>query len=346
MTKKTLTLVLFLAVFENWLWSQVPDNPVEHMSALSEREELLQKKYLSYMSEVAHGERARKMEKRRNELITSIQEAIREGSRLRPYKGDPTLRNVYVEYWNVLLHIFKEDYHKIVDMEEVAERSYDMMEAYLLAQEKVDEKLHQAYVKVSDGYRDYAAKHSVTLTEGQETKLSRKMEQIGLVNNYMNQLFLIYFKSSVQDTNLSDLLKANDINGVEQTKNALLKYSTEGLQRLDTVKAFKGDGSMITACRKVLEFHRAEAEKNIPIMANYMIKADEFNKIKKSYESKPANKRTQADIDAFNKAVDDINKHAQLYNTNAEELNSARNKVITNWNQTRKRFMDQHIPYK
>jgi hypothetical protein len=45
------------------------------------------------MSEVAHGNRARKMEKRRNDLLNSINEAIREG-KLRPYKGDASLRDI------------------------------------------------------------------------------------------------------------------------------------------------------------------------------------------------------------------------------------------------------------
>lgn len=346
MTKRTLVIVLFLSVSISRLHAQAAESPVDHMSYLGEREELLRKKYLSYMSEVAHGERARKMEKRRAELISSIQEVIREASRQRPYKGDVSLRNAFMEYWNILLHIFKEDYHKIVDMEEVAEQSYDMMEAYLLAQEKVDQKLDQAYQKIPPAFDAFAAKHNVTLTEGQQSKVSRKLEQVGLVNSYVNKLYLIYFKSAVQETNLGNALKANDINAVEQTKNALLKYAEEGLARLDTLKPYKGDGSLITACRKVLEFHKAEAEKKIPLMSDFLIKSDEFNKIKKSFDAKPAGKRTQADIDSYNKAVNDINKAVNEYNKNSEELYASRNKVVTNWNQTKKRFMDLHIPYK
>ena len=100
------------------------------------------------MSEVAHGNRARKMEKRRIELLNSVNEAIQAGAKLRPYKGDASLRDAFKDYWMVLNTIFKEDYHKIVDMEEVAEQSYDEMEAYLLIQEKAGQKLHEAYRKI------------------------------------------------------------------------------------------------------------------------------------------------------------------------------------------------------
>jgi hypothetical protein len=345
MVKRFLIIMLLLVTVETSLVAQA-DNPVVYMSQLTGQEELLRKKYLSYMSEVAHGGRARKMEKRRSELISSIQESIRGAGKTKPYKGDITLRDAFTQYWNVLLSIFKEDYHKIIDMEEVAERSYDVMEAYLLIQEKADERREQAYESVVTAYETFAAKHSVTLTEGEKSKVSRKLEQVGKVNTYVNHLFLIYFKSAVQENNIVAAMQANDVNAVEQGKNALLKYAQEGLTRLDTIKPYKYDGSLISACRKVLEFHVAEAEKKIPALSAFLIRAGEFDKIKKSFDAKAANKRTQSDVDIYNKAVSDINKEAQVYNKNSEDLHNNRIKAATSWEQAKKKFMDSHMPYK
>jgi hypothetical protein len=346
MIKRSLSLLFYFLTFAAALCAQPKESPVDYMSNLSSREELLGAKYLSYMSEVAHGHRARKMEKRRTELINTIQETIREGGKLRPYAGDVSLRNAFLEYWNILLLIFKEDYHKIVDMEEVAEQSYDKMEAYLLAQEKVDEKLKEAYAKVPLAYAAFAAKHNVTLTEGEQSKVSQKLNQVGKVNHYITKLFLIYFKSSVQESNLANALQSKDINAVEQTRNAMLKYSKEGLTRLDTLKPYNGDGSLITACRKVLEFHQLEAEKKIPLLSDFLIKSDEFDHLRKSIEAKPAAQRTQTDVDTYNKAVNDFNKEVQVYNKNSTDLHNGSNKVLANWDQSKKRFMDMHTPYK
>src|SRR5688572_10815947 len=135
-------LLLLALTLNNCLYAQPSDGPVPHMDLFNALEEDLSKKYLSYMSEVAHGRRARKMEKRRTDLLNSVSQAINEGGKVRPYKGDASLRDAFKTYWTVLLSIFKEDYHKIVDMEEVAEQSYDAMEAYLLTQEKAKEKLN------------------------------------------------------------------------------------------------------------------------------------------------------------------------------------------------------------
>jgi hypothetical protein len=321
------------------------ESPAQHMDVLSNREEILSQKYMSYINEVAHGSRARKMEKRREDLVNSVRESIREAGKVRPYKGDVSLREAYKEYWTVLLSVFNEDYHKIVDMEEVAEQSYDAMEAYLLIQEKASQRLNEAYDKVPAAYSAFAERHGIRLVEGQKSKLSRKLDQAGLVNKYYNQIYLIYFKSTVQEGMMVEGLGKSDINAVEQARSSMEKYATEGLQRLDTVKTFKNDGSVITACRKVLEFQKSEAQK-APAFTAFLSKVDEFNKIKKAYDAKPQAKRTQSDIDTYNKAVGDYNSAINEYNKLNNELNTGRTKVMEHWERTRKQFLDRHVPHK
>lgn len=343
---RLLLVVVFTFVSVSMFGQAKQESPVDHMNALNALEENLQKKYLSYMSEVAHGSRARKMEKRRTELITSISDAIRDGGKLKAYKGDASLKEAFKQYWIVLHTIFKEDYHKIVDMEEIAERSYDAMEQYLLIQEEAGRKLHNAHAKISPAYEKFAASHNVRLVEGQTSKLAKKLEETGKVSSYMNKLFLIFFKSNVQEQSMLEALKKNDLNGVEQSRSSLLKFSTEGLARLDTLEKFNGDASMIVACRKVLEFHKEEAESKANYMSEFLMKKDEFEKIRKAFETKPANSRTQADINAFNKSVDEYNRAVNDFNKSSASLDASREKVMNNWETTRKRFMDQHVPHK
>jgi len=318
---------------------------VQHMTALSQREALLSEKYMSYMSEVAHGGRARKMEKRRNEVIGTIRESVSEAGKLKPFEGDASLRDAYKEYWNVLLSVFMEEYHKIVDMEEVAEQSYDAMEAYLMIQEKAGEKVNEAYDKVALSYKLFAANHKITLVEGEDSKLTRKLVQAGKVNKYYNQLYLIYFKSTVQEELMMKALNKNDINAVEQGRSSMARYATEGLAQLDTLRAFQGDGSMTGSCRKVLTFQQTEAEKFTAI-TGFLLKNEEFGKTKKAFEAKPANKRTQADVDSYNASIKDLNAAVNDYNKVNQQLNNDRAKTHDQWTDTRKRFFDNHVPRK
>ena len=314
------------------------------MSFFTSRELELSKKYLDYMTQVAHGNRARKMEKKRQELIGQIRQSLNEANRLRPYKGDASLRNAYKVYWDILYKVFNEDYHKIVNMEEIAEQSYDMMEAYLLAQEKAGEVLSDAQDKIEPVYNEFAAKNNVRLIEGGDSKLEKKMRQVSAVNAYYHDIFLIFFKSHKQEAYVMDAVARKDLNGIEQNRSTLLKYASEGLERMDTIKAFKGDGSLATACRKVLEFHKLEAEKQLPGLNDYLLKNDEFEKIKKAFDAKPANKRTKADVDAFNKAVNEVNAALESSNKVLVAMNAGREKALDQWNSTRQRFMEAHIP--
>jgi hypothetical protein len=346
MMRLSVFATLFLLLTSSLSAQPSGDSPVDYINYLNQLEENLSKKYLSYMSEVAHGNRARKMEKRRVELLNSVNEAIQAAGRLKPYKGDASLRDAFKGYWIVLNTIFKEDYHTIVDMEEVAEQSYDDMEAYLLIQEKARQKLHDAYRKLPDAYEGFAARHNVRLTEGQSTNLSERLDKAGKVNAYMNKVYLLFFKSNVQEELMFKAMEKNDINGIEQSKNSMAKFSSEGLRRLDTLKSFDGDASLLTACRKVLEFQKDEAENQVGFMTEFLIKKEDFEKIKKAFDALPPNKRTQVDVDNYNKAIAEYNKAVNLYNKTNESLNTNRAKVINNWEATRKKFMDAHVPYK
>jgi tetratricopeptide (TPR) repeat protein len=323
-----------------------PESPVDHMNFLGQLDKNLSMNYLSYMSEVAHGRRARKMEKRRMELINSINEAIREATKMRPFKSDAALRDAFKQYWTVLLTVFKEDYHKIVDMEEVAEQSYDAMEAYLLIKEKASEKLQEACSKIPVAYEAFASRHNVLLTEGQKTKLSERLAQAGKVNHYVNQIYLLFFKSNFQEEMMFKAMEKNDVNGVEQSRNSLTKFSSEGLSKLDTIKPFDGDASLVTACRKVLAFQKSEGEEKGSYMTEFLMKREDFEKTKKSFDAKSSNSRTQADISAYNKAIEDYNKAINTYNKTNTKLNASRTKIMESWEAAQKKFMDVHVPRK
>ncbi|MBA4055087.1 MAG: hypothetical protein C0490_10270 [Marivirga sp.] len=323
--------------------AQTPQTASEYISFLGNRETELSQRYLSYMSESAHGNRARKLEKKRKELIAEISKSLGDASRLRPFNGDATLRDAYKHYWDILLKVFNEDYHKIVNMEEIAEQSYDNMEAYLLAQEKAGEVLHTAQSAVEPVFKTFAQKNNIRIVDT-ETRMSQKLRQVGEVNAYYHKLYLIFFKSFKQEVYVTESFNKKDINAVEQNRNTLVKFASEGLSKLDTMNAFKGDGSMITACRKVLEFHKSEAQNDIPVQSEFLIKSNEFEKIRKAFDAKPPAKRTQADVDNYNKAINEMNQVLTTSNKSITAINKNRETVMNNWESAANRFMETHVP--
>jgi hypothetical protein len=189
----------------------------------------------SYTSAVAHGKNARKIEAKRNELINTTLKTKENIAKMPAFQDDQNLRDSTVYYLGLGHSILINDYSAIVDMEAVAEQSYDQMEAYILAQEKANEKLDLAGKRLEREQKEFALKFHMTLVEGKD-KVGNNLEKANRAFAYYNKVYLLFFKCHKQDMYLSDALNKSDINAVDQNKNALLKFSNEGMKQLDTLK--------------------------------------------------------------------------------------------------------------
>ena len=322
--------------------AQVFENPGQYMDHISNANQALTEKYLVYLSGMSHGKSARKVEKRRMEVLQAISDTKFSIMGMPPYKGDRTLKDTTVAYLKILNSVFNEDYGKIVNMEEIAEQSYDGMEAYMLAQEKAHEKLNHASVRQNEMQKKFAAKHNITLIESESTS-EAKMKIASEVMKHYDEVYLIFFKAYKQEAYLMDAINQKNVNSIEQNLNSLQNFSEQGLDKLKALKGYNNDASMIIACRNKLSFYKEEAKKGSTI-TDFYLKEENFAKLKKQFDTKPNSKRTQQDIDQFNKGVNDINTAVNTFNAYNNDLNKQRNKFLNEWNNAVKKYMDEYIP--
>lgn len=326
-------------------FAQNADGPGAYMSSITNAQGEMNKKYMAYVSAAAHGKRLRKVEKLRQAAIESIQQSKYNTIGLPQYKGDNSLRQKSIDYINFCYKIFNDDYAHIVNMEEIAEQSFDEMQAYLLLQEKTSEKLQEANDNIGKAYNDFAAKYNVKMVEGEKSELSQKMEVASKLTHYYNQVYLVFFKCNWQDGKLTEALNAKKLNDAEQSRNALIKYAIEGLAALDTIKSFMGDPSLAVACKQALQFYKKNAEIELPKQLDFYLKQENFDKMKKSFEAKSPSDRKKEDVDAYNKGVKDINAAVNAFNQSINTSNNNRSQVLQNWENTLKSFFDTHMPY-
>jgi hypothetical protein len=339
--RRVLFIITFITAFQ-FSNGQYIENPGEYITAVANAQTEMNQKYMAYVSAASHGRRARKVEKLRKAALESIDKCKYKTIDLPFYKGDKTLRQASLDYIQLCYNIFNDDYAKIVNMEEIAEQSFDEMQAYLLLQEKTSEKLKEASEKMNKAEKDFAAKYNVNLIEG-SSELGDKMKVAGQLNRYHNEVFLVFFKCNWQDNAIIKAINAKKLNDAEQARNALIKYANEGLAVLDTMKGFQGDKSLVNACRSVLQFYKRIAENDIPKITEYFLKEENFNKMKKAVETKAA--PTKEEIDAYNKAVKDINAAVNTFNQTNSNLANMRKQQLENWESASKSFMDNHMPY-
>lgn len=337
------TLILLVLMGQN-INGQDLSNAGSYMSYIGEKEKDVTKKYLNYISAASHGKSLRKVEKLREQVLNSIYETRITIQGTPAFQGDKTLREASVAYLMLCYRVFNEDYSKIVNMEEIAEQSYDAMEAYMLAQKMANDKLDEAGVKRNTVGKEFAKKFNVQLIDGSDV-LDEKMKKSSRVTEYYNEIYLIFFKCYRQEAYLIDALNKNNMVSIEQARNSLLKYSNEGLEKLDTMRAFDSDGSLKAACQKALQFYKSEAGEKVPVMTEFILKQESFQKLQKTFNSKSASQRTQADIDNYNKAVNETNQAGKDYNRINNETNKKRSDMLDTWNSVVKKFWDNHMPY-
>jgi hypothetical protein len=99
------------------------------------------------------------------------------------------------------------------------------------------------------------------------------------------------------------------------------------------------------AGRQVLNFYKKMAETDMPKLTDFFLKQENFEKIKKAFDAKPESKRTKEDVDAFNKAVNEVNAAVGNFNKMNEQVNKGRQQAIENWNKADKEFTDRNMPY-
>ena len=315
--------------------------PVEYMNEISKQRENISKKFMAYVSASAHGKRAKKVEALRAKLLDEVQEAKMNINGLPSFKGDKSYRDSTVNFLKLYYNVLNEDYSKIINMEEIAEQSYDAMEAYMMAQEMVNKKLEEGNEKMHLATEAFAAKNNITLTKD-ESELGEKMKQVHEVNKYHTALYLIFFKPYKQEVYLIEAVSKNNITGIEQNKSSLLRYAQEGLEKLKTIKSFEGDNNLLSACKVVLNFYVKEVNEKMNTVSEFYLTKERFETIKKEFEKK--SNPSKAEVDGYNKAVKDINTASDAFNNTNQSLNKERTDVLNDWNKAVNAFFDEHTP--
>ena len=342
MKKKLLITLVFFACMS--VHAQEFKTPVDYLNYIGKEQENISRSMWKYTSAVAHSKSARRIDNTRKLLVKSIQTASKKIAGLKDgYQGDVEYRNQILEYLSISEKNINEEYDKIIDMQEVAEQSYDAMEAYIMTRDLVNKKIDAENEKAELAQKNFCAKYNITLSEN-TSELGQKIKISNEVFAYHTELYLIFFKANVTDLYLSNAIEKNDIGGIQQNAATLVQYANEGLEKLKTVKPFGTDNSMVLITKKALEFYKKQGEQFAPKVVAFMMFNEKFETAKKSLESKSDKDRTKEEIDNYNTMVKQVNKEIDTYN----KINSAnfqeKNALIDQWNNTGESFISSHVP--
>lgn len=338
--KKTTIIIALLS--SSISFSQTNSNPVEYMDEISSEFKLIQSATWDYTKSQAKNKGAKTIDNKRVELVKTIEVSINKVKKVKPFKDATYYRDSILSFLNVNLAVVSYDYEKIMNMEEISEQSYDMMDAYLKAQDVASEKLSKAGDMVAVVQQRYAKENNINLIESDD-KIGLKLQKAGEVYDYYNPIYLIFFKSYKQEMYLMEALTKGDVSGMEQNKSSLSKFANEGLTEVTKKIAYNKDLTLKNACSDMLKFYIEESEKHFQKLIDFQTTNAAFEKAKANMESKKEKDRTQKDIDTYNKLMTEFNKAVAEYNTINNDLNNRRNKFLSAWNNASENFTSKHI---
>ncbi len=337
-----LFILLGVLIVPDKLQAQADDNAWKYMNDIFSTVENSKNETWAYLKAVTRGKGARKVENKRQELIVEVWNAKYAVQRIRKITPDDSLKSTVVNYLSLSYTILREDFDKILDMEDIAEQSYDLMEAYLLAKEQANDKVNAAFDEMIVAQKAFASRYDINLVEGDSDKTSERISRASETLKYYNELYLIFFKSYKQEIYVMDAMMRNDLSAFEQNTSTLLSYSSEGLEKADTIRGLREDSELKLQLQKILRFYKNEAEEGFPVTTDFYMKKDNFEKISKNFESIKSRDRTQQDIDTYNEAVATYNQAVNESNEVLESNNKERKKSLKEWNKAVESFFNRH----
>lgn len=336
-----LTFAVLVAMTAN---AQDFKTPVDYLNYIGKETDVISKTTWNYTKAIAHSKSARKIDATRKTLIKSIQNASKKVSNLKNgYNGDTEYRDQLLAYLSISEKFINDDYGKIIDLQEVAEQSYDYMEAYITARDLVNQKINEEVDKLNTNQKLFAKKYNIQITED-NSALGKKMKLSNEVFNYHTQMYLIFFKVSVTDLNLSNAIQKNDLNAIQQNASSLELYANEGLEKLKTIAPYNKDASLINGTKKALEFYKKEAVEMTPKVINFLMLNQKVEDSKASLEKKPEKQKTKQEIDNFNNLVKEVNKEVGEYNKLNSKFFQEKVAVNNSWEQVGADFISKHVP--
>lgn len=334
-------MVVFLTT--SHLVAQTKSPGVAYLDEINKLYKPVKKDMWDYTKSISHGRSAKVVDKRRSELIETSNTALFNAKKLDGFNGNEKLKDSIVAYFTIVNLVLKEDYAKLVDLEAIAEDSYDAMEAYMSAKDKANDKWGEAAKAVDKEYKEFAKENNITLIDVDD-ELEKKMDIANDVYEHYNEVYLIFFKSYKQEVYALDAIVKKDINALEQNRMALKATAEEGLEKLKSTNPYSNDKAMVYATQELLKFYIDEVEKVFVKTSDYLLKYENFEKIKTSFEKIKEKNRTKDDVDEYNNAANELNEAAKAYNDTNKASYDERSKLIDNWNKTASKYTDKYVP--
>lgn len=317
-----------------------------YFAQINSSQDDMNRQYMIFMSISAHKKKERKINRAKQNTLESMIKCRHKLVDMPAFEADDSLRKAAINYVQVCIDVFNEDYDHLVNLEEISEQSIDKMEAYINLRKQVNIKTSQAALNFNNAELYFAKKFNLHLIE-ETSDLGKQLMTAAHLNHYLTDIHFIFFKCGWEEFQMTKAVNNHNVLEIEQARTALLKYSQEGLSALtsDSLRNFEKDTTLSNACKRLLTFYVKLTQIDIPKLESFWLDDENQQKIKSSITSKQSNYKTKEDMQAYDMATKKMDANKKNLQDLIDRINSKHKDNIENWNTAESDFEDQHMPY-
>jgi len=293
---------------------RIANDAVSYMNQLFAPINDLQQISYYYLRSIVQMNGVKSSERKRAELIEGIKVARKFSNEFHAFNGDSTLITALFKYLDLTYLIFKEDYDKILDMDNIREQSIDDEEAYEIAVDKANEK-HDAIFRsfeITDSL--FAAKYKVPI-DTVKSAMSIKIDNANRLLDYYSKIQRSVTRPHRYYGQAMGAQDEKNLALMEQNLISLRTYSDASLEKLKGQESFNGDSSLISAASNYISQLKTVGEQTIRANIDFILQAESFEKMSKKMMALDPQKRTAEEVETYNAEVSHYNKSIKEINS-------------------------------
>ena len=315
MQQKTLLTALFSCAIATFAFAQQFSSPGEYSDYIVKESSLFSEKMLDYTLISTHSDKGSESANALRNATRQLLSGLSKIERLEPYKGDGRFRNEALSVFKQHKANMEADFDLLITLKEGSKNSYEAMEKYFKANERAQKKLRQTYDKFELAQREFAKKYNMTINKSEDADdFTEMVRAVNEVQDYTQKVYLACFR--VDKAESAFMAQLNDKKGnstlLERRRAELLAAAKLASAQIDTIPKKYADDKYRDAVKKKIDFYNVKADKD-------------FSEIVRIQAA--GNKKTNADVEFFNKIMAELNTFSQ---TNTKELNDTNQEVSRN----------------
>ena len=266
---------------------------------------------MDYISTSVHSRRVKKVERKRQEALETINEAQRKLRKLKPIEQGEEIKAQAIEVVNLYEKVFKQEFKEVNRLKAKSQNSYQAMKTYYEAEERASAMVDSAARQFKDAQVQFAEKVDIKIRTGKDSeKLNEQIDQLSQMNDYVRKLSLSFFRVSKSVEFFMEALKSRpDLS--EEKRQEVVEACRESASELRKAGGFKGEKDYQQEMLAAVSFFEKLAQNELKAMS----------KVAESSRDE----LTQADVDAYNQAIKTYNKQAPKV---VEDVNKAQQKLM------------------